>query len=272
VETLAQQQKALFQRAHGPEASSRGPFVSKAALGAALRRYRATLDPGLGGFAPQRKKSILLDDSQMRYVGVFFLKRSALLEPRNPARKDETLIDYEMDSEAEWNEQNGEDLADNKLEEDEDDELEKRLREEGDDDEEAGFIVPDDYLSASEFNLSQSQRSSQVQAEIEEKRKVLASRYTRERGALHLPHYAFFLHADLPEKRAYFEQFRALSLPLGGRLPLLAKPAAPEPPEEERKGEAKAPHPLSLPAAVADLVRLMHGSFESKQKLIDDFL
>jgi hypothetical protein len=28
------------------------------------------------------------------------------------------------------------------------------LREDGDDDEEAGFIVPDDYLSASEFNVS----------------------------------------------------------------------------------------------------------------------
>jgi hypothetical protein len=34
--------------------------------------------------------------------------------------------------------------------------------EEGDGEEEAGFIVPDDYLSASELNLSQSQRSSMV--------------------------------------------------------------------------------------------------------------
>jgi hypothetical protein len=60
-----------------------------------------------------------------------------------------------MDSEEEWNEQNGEDLAaDNKQDEDEDDEVDKMLREDGDDDEEAGFIVPDDYLSASEFNVS----------------------------------------------------------------------------------------------------------------------
>lgn len=88
-------------------------------------------------------------------MGVYFHKKSALLDPKNPSKKDETIIDYEMDSEEEWNEQNGEDLAaDNKQDEDEDDEVDKMLREDGDDDEEAGFIVPDDYLSASEFNVS----------------------------------------------------------------------------------------------------------------------
>jgi chromatin assembly factor 1 subunit A len=54
-------------------------------------------------------------------VGVYFHKKSALLDPKNPSKKDETIIDYEMDSEEEWNEQNGEDLAaDNKQDEDED--------------------------------------------------------------------------------------------------------------------------------------------------------
>lgn len=92
----------------------------------------------------------------VKYLG-FFDKRSFFLTPRNPTKKDETIIDYDMDSEEEWNEQNGEDVAgDNKADEDEDDEVEKLLREDGDDEEEAGFIVPDDYLSASEFNLTQS--------------------------------------------------------------------------------------------------------------------
>ena len=50
----------------------------------------------------------------MRYTG-FFEKRSHFLRARNPLIKDETIIDYEMDSEEEWNEQNGEDVAaDNK--------------------------------------------------------------------------------------------------------------------------------------------------------------
>ena len=106
-------------------------------------------------FSRDRKKCILLEDSHIKYLG-FYDKKSYFLEPKNPLKKDETIIDYDMDSEEEWNEQNGEDLAaDNKLDEEEDDEVEKLLREEGDE-EEAGFIVPDDYLSASELNLSQS--------------------------------------------------------------------------------------------------------------------
>lgn len=85
----------------------------------------------------------------------FFEKKSFILNPRNPLKKDETIIDYEMDSEEEWNEQNGEDVAaENKMDEDEDDEVEKLLREEEEEEEAAGFIVPDDYLSASEFGLS----------------------------------------------------------------------------------------------------------------------
>lgn len=85
----------------------------------------------------------------------FFEKKSFILNPRNPLKKDETIIDYDMDSEEEWNEQNGEDVAaDNKMDDAEDDEVEKLLREEEDEEEAAGFIVPDDYLSASEFGLS----------------------------------------------------------------------------------------------------------------------
>ncbi len=113
-------------------------------------------------FAAERKKAIIIDDSMVKYLG-FFSKKSFLLNPRNFLQRDPTVIDYDLDSEDEWNEQNGEDVAaDNKNDEEEDDEIEKMIIEEGDGEEEAGFIVPDDYLSASELNLSQSQRSSMV--------------------------------------------------------------------------------------------------------------
>lgn len=57
-----------------------------------------------------------------------------------------------MDSEEEWNEQNGEDVDKNNQEDDaEDDEIDKLLQEENEDE---GFIVPDDYLSQSELMLS----------------------------------------------------------------------------------------------------------------------
>lgn len=65
-------------------------------------------------FAKERRKCIIIDDSMVKYTG-FLDKKSLFLNPRNPLKKDETIIDYDMDSEEEWNEQNGEDVAaDNK--------------------------------------------------------------------------------------------------------------------------------------------------------------
>lgn len=119
-----------------------------------MRMYKSLDNEFKAKFAKDRKKSIIIDDSMMKYLG-FFEKRSMFLNPRNPTRKDETVIDYDMDSEEEWNEQNGEDVAgDNKKDDEEDDEVDKLLREDGQNEEEEGFIVPDDYLSACELNLS----------------------------------------------------------------------------------------------------------------------
>lgn len=60
----------------------------------------------------QRKKCIIIEDSFIKYLGLFE-KISKILDPRNPLIKDETIIDYDMDSEDEWNEQNGEDVDKN---------------------------------------------------------------------------------------------------------------------------------------------------------------
>lgn len=51
------------------------------------------------------------------------------------------------------------------------------LKEDGEDEE--GFIVPDDYLSASELNLTQSE-GSQVEAELQERRKQIGKRYSKD--------------------------------------------------------------------------------------------
>lgn len=75
----------------------------------------------------ERRKCIIIEDSFMKYIGVFE-KKSVLLDPRKPLLKDETIIDYDMSSEEEWNEQNGEDVDKNDQEGDaEDDEIEKIL-------------------------------------------------------------------------------------------------------------------------------------------------
>ena len=179
-----------------------------------------------------------------------------------------------MDSEEEWNEQNGEDVAaDNKKDDEEDDEVEKLLREEGDDDEEVGFIVPDDYLSASELNMTQSQRSSQVEAELQERRKQLGKRYNKEGSAQNLSHYIFLLHKIMPAANSspvstnsglynYFEEYKARSF--NKSFPLRLKPLA-DPLEEEKTAAGKAQNnPNSINLKLVELVKMMHGSFESK--------
>lgn len=67
-------------------------------------------------------KSIIIEDSYMKYLGIF-QKKSYILNPRNPLKKDETVIDYDMSSEEEWNEQNGEDLDAKQDDEDEEDKM-----------------------------------------------------------------------------------------------------------------------------------------------------
>jgi len=72
-----------------------------------------------------------------------------LLSCRNPFRADENIINYEMDTEDEWAEENGESLREdgaNKSDE-EDEEFD-------DEEDQQGFIVDDDYLSVSEMNYS----------------------------------------------------------------------------------------------------------------------
>ena len=94
-----------------------------------------------------------MHDSFMKHIG-FFDRQSKIVKPRNPFAQDEAL-DYEMDSEDEWNEQNGEDL--DKNEEDEDDEEEKMSQDEQE--ELQKMFVPDDCFSDSEMDLSGSQQS-----------------------------------------------------------------------------------------------------------------
>lgn len=88
---------------------------------------------------------------------------------RNPCKKDETLIDYDMDSEDEWAEQNGEDLDKKDAEEElEDEEMANE------DDEEGGFIVSDGHLSVCEYDFSQGcQDDEQQQKEIALRRERL---------------------------------------------------------------------------------------------------
>jgi len=67
------------------------------------------------------------------------------VNPRNPFKQDPN-IDYEVDSEEEFEEMHGEDINSENTKEIEDEDME-------DEEETAGWIVPDGYLSAEEVKM-----------------------------------------------------------------------------------------------------------------------
>jgi len=83
-------------------------------------------------------------------------KKSNVITARNPFRRDDNLIDYDMDSEDEWAEENGEDLEKKQADEDEDDEMAGN-----DSEQDEGFIVSDGHLSVSEYDFSQEDNDAQ---------------------------------------------------------------------------------------------------------------
>lgn len=72
-----------------------------------------------------------------------------MISGRNPFKKDDEILDYEMESEDEWAERNGEDIDKKDIEEEQEDE---EIANE--DEEDGGFIVSDGHLSVCEYDFS----------------------------------------------------------------------------------------------------------------------
>lgn len=81
------------------------------------------------------------------------------LSARNPFKMDEQLFCYDMDTEDEEAEENGEDLKSGFDPEDQDEDEKEHDEDEG---EYKGFIVDDDYLSVSEMNYSNISQKDEV--------------------------------------------------------------------------------------------------------------
>lgn len=226
--------------------------------------------------ALKRKKCIFIEDSYIKHYGLFE-KKSLTISAKNPLKRDETVIDYDMDSEEEWNEQNGEDLEGKQEDEQEEDEVDKLLLEEGEADVEEGFIVPDDYLSASELNLSQC-NDSQMQHELEERRKQIPKKSSNVPVA-NLASYSLIFTLNGDKKMVnYMEEFKAVTFPKDKPFPLkLHRKDELElgfngcTADEKLTNSALKLNPKAIYSHLTELVMLMHGSFESKPKIIEDF-
>ena len=115
-----------------------------------------------------RAKCIIIEDSFKKYHGLFN-KKSSVISARNPFRRDDELIDYEMESEDEEAEENGEDLDRKDAENEEDDDMNSE-EEEG----KEGFIVSDGHLSVCEYEFDD-------ENEPDEKKKLQDIKIRRER-------------------------------------------------------------------------------------------
>ena len=98
-------------------------------------------------FMKQKNESLDFQKANAINTNTFDIKTK--LTCRNPFKIDESVINYDLDSEDEWAEENGEDLDDNcaKMSDDDEDDLAEQEAQNG-------FIVDDDYLSVSEMNFS----------------------------------------------------------------------------------------------------------------------
>jgi hypothetical protein len=106
-----------------------------------------------------------VEDSGKPFIGTLH-KKSKILSCRNPYKVDYENVNYDMDSEDEWAEANGEDLdGDQKMSDDNEEDL-------AENEEAQGFIVEDDYLSDSELNYSNCSNLD-VDAEKERRKAII---------------------------------------------------------------------------------------------------
>ncbi|XP_065059859.1 chromatin assembly factor 1 subunit A-A-like [Rhopilema esculentum] len=91
-------------------------------------------------------------------------KRSKKITPRNPFKKDENLLNYEIDSDEEWEEEEPGESLSGPENEDEDDE------EEDNDEENDGFFVPHGYLSDDEGLSDEDGEKKEEHVDIRDKK------------------------------------------------------------------------------------------------------
>ena len=204
----------------------------------------------------KRNKSIIIEDSNSNFFGRN-AKKSDIVTSRNPFKKDEQLFDYEMDSEDEWAERNGEDIDKKDVEEEQEDE--EMANEE---EEEEGFIVSDGHLSVCEYDFSQDDTND------ENKLKEIALRRERVKQER--------MQAENSNKQSYcivqdstqecmdqLNSYRVVSF--GSHMfPLCVK--KPEKIYDLGQGD-----PNAILRFRAQLIKACYSSLESKQQIIDDF-
>ena len=204
-----------------------------------------------------RKKEIFIEGSYKKMSWIW-VKTSRVINGRNPFKKDENIIDYDMDSEEEFEEEHGDDInSDNNKEEDEED-----MSDEG---EEGSFIVPDGYLSQSEKNWGEAEANANNEEymcdmeynQIKKERQI---------NTVMKPIVMTFANSNKSDYSSYkiFATRSYISFPI-----IIKAKEFDGKSEEEEKKEKYDPNAINL--KLKELISMLHGSYESKEKIIDDF-
>jgi hypothetical protein len=209
----------------------------------------------------QIQKEIFIEGSHKRHNGVW-LKASKIISGRNPFLKDETVIDYDMDSEEEFEEENGEDISQDSRKEGSDDDEDMG---EGEDDD---FIVPDGYLSQSEKNDDDEEVGMEVDDENNARVKSYAQIKKEERkiSTVMKPVISLINNQNCKE----FDLFKIFAFKSYIEFPLIVNDRdLCEKSEEEEKKERMDPNAINN--KIKELVLAVHGSYDTRTKIIDEF-
>ncbi|KAK3731428.1 hypothetical protein QZH41_013615, partial [Actinostola sp. cb2023] len=199
-------------------------------------------------------------------------KKSKKISPKNPLKKDEALLNYEVDSDDEWEEEEpGESLSDSEPEGDNEED-----NEDGDE-EEDGWMVPHGYLSDDE-GIEQDEEEQDGNSDVKKqqqlaKAKAWEAELTKKYRAKK-PVCVGCLWSD--DINQVLQRFEACLLVDGPSISISAPSSALDS-SEYLTGDATTPDTgcstaMYVPEeALADLIKVLHGSNDGVDKLVRYF-
>jgi hypothetical protein len=193
----------------------------------------------------KKRRIINIHNSFLSNLRITDKKTNLVGLPRNPFMKDELIMDYDMDSEEELQEENAEDIKSNENSIDEDDDVEE---------EEEKWIVPDGHFSTDE--LSQIEPPEMDGKKINGIMEIMEIR----------KNYPKHIHISLADKatdakvRQLADQLRAVAF-ANHSFPIVLS---------DKKFEEKKKTGLNpfIEDRLDDVVREIHGSYMSKDAII----
>ena len=200
------------------------------------------------------EKNIIIEDSCRQITGSFALSKTTEITGRNPFKPDHAAVNYDLDSEEELAEAQGEDLVSNAQKRDSDDVSQDDEAQMSDD----GFLVSDFHLSDEEYHFSNFDEN----ADTLDKRREIELRRQIYRDQVHLREKRLedkAMPCILPESVSALNTAVCFA-PL--QFPLRIAKAAKEAPPNDRQ---------ILEEFQFELLRLAVGTVEGKQAIIDAF-